>query len=132
MKTWTAGEELKASDLNANFDEADNRLTAIEGGALAVTTAGSNTITLNFDLDRLYTRAADGNVTFAGANYTAAKSVTVRVTADGTARDLSFPADWKFVSIKPTSLAANKTGVLATTCFGTAASDVVAAWAFED
>lgn len=131
-KTWTGGERLYAEDLNSNFENLDGRATALENATLAVDTAASNTVNLDFSSDRLVKRAANGNITFTGSSYTAGKSVTVRVVCDGTARNVSFPADWKFVSIKPTQLAANKTAVLATTCFGAAASDVVAAWAFED
>lgn len=138
-KTFTSGERLYAEDLNGNFNNLDSRLAtaetdidALEAATLAVDTASSDTVNLNFSADRLVKRAVAGNVTFTGSNYTAGKSVTVRLVGDGSSRDLSFPADWKFVSIKPTALAANKTGVLATTCFGSAASDVVAAWAFED
>jgi hypothetical protein len=70
-------------------------------------------------------------VTFTGSNYTAGRSVTVRVVAGADARDLTFPADWKFVSFKPATLAANKTGVLAVTAFGASAAECVAAWAAE-
>jgi hypothetical protein len=132
IKTFDAGERLFAADLNDNFDDLDGRTTAIENASLAVDTAGSNTVNLDFSSDRLVNRTATGAVTFTGSNYTGGKSVTVRVVAGASSRDLTFPADWKFVSIKPTALAANKVGVLATTAFGSAATDVIAAWAFED
>ena len=70
-------------------------------------------------------------MTFTGCLHEAGRSVTVRVVAGASARDLTFPADWKFVSFKPATLAANKTGVLAATSFGNSESDVVAVWAAE-
>jgi len=130
-KTFTGGERLFAGDLNDNFTDLDSRTTAIENATLSVTTAGSNTIALDFTNDGLVNRTADGNVTFTGSNYTAGKSITVRVIASGANRNLSFPADWKFVSFKPSSLVNGKTGVLAVTCFSNNAADAVAAWAAE-
>jgi hypothetical protein len=130
-KTFAGGERLFAADLNDNFDDLDGRTTALESATLAVTTAGSNAIALDFTNDGLVNRTANGDVTFTGTSYTAGKSVTVRVVASGADRNLSFPADWKFVSFKPTSIANNKTGVLAVTCFSNNAADAVAAWAAE-
>ena len=130
-KTFTGGERLFAQDLNDNFEDLDARATALESAALIVETAGSDSITLNFSEDRIVTRTATGNITITGASYTAGKSITLRVVGDGSSRTLSFPANWKFVSFKPTSIAANKTGVLAVTSFGVTDGDAVAAWAVE-
>jgi hypothetical protein len=130
-KTFTGGERLFAADLNDNFDYLDGRTTALENAAISVETAPSDTVTLNFSEDRLVTRVPAGNLTVSGASYTAGKSVTLRVANGGTGRDISFPAGWRFVSFKPSSIAANKTGVLAVTSFGTSEADCVAAWAVE-
>jgi hypothetical protein len=92
----------------------------------------SNTIACNFSRDRILTRTASGNITFTGTAYTAGKTVTVRVvTPNSTARTLTFPDGWRWVSFMPTSLAGNRTGILSAMAFGTAADQVVAAWASE-
>jgi hypothetical protein len=130
-KTFTGGERLFAEDLNDNFNDLDLRATALESAALIVETAGSDSVTLNFAEDRIVTRAAAGNITVTGASYTPGKSVTLRVVSGGSSRNISFPANWKFVSFKPTSIAASKTGILAVTSFGVTDADVVAAWAVE-
>jgi hypothetical protein len=130
-KTFIGGERLFAEDLNNNFDDLDGRTAALESATLTVQTASSDAVELNFSDDRLVTRVPAGNLTVTGVSYTAGKSVTLRVVNGGTARDISFPADWKFVSFKPPSIAANKTGVLAVTSFGTSEADCVAAWAAE-
>jgi hypothetical protein len=137
-KTFTGGERLFAEDLNdnfnsldSNFNSLDSRTTALESAALIVETAGSNSITLNFSNDRLVTRQATGAIAVTGASYTAGKSVTLRIVAGASSRNISFPANWKFVSFKPTSIAASKTGILAVTSFGVTDADVVAAWAAE-
>jgi len=128
LKVFTPGERLFAADLNDNFDFLE---AAVDNAGPAFDTAGSDTVNLNFDKERILTRAAAGAVTFTGSNYTAGRSVTVRVVAGASSRDLTFPADWKFVSFKPATLAANKTGVLAVTAFGSSAAECVAAWAAE-
>jgi hypothetical protein len=112
-------------------DVADAVAAGLTAAGPEFVTAASDSIALDFETDKVITRAAAGAVTFTGTNYTAGKSISVRVVAGGAARDLTFPADWKFVSFKPTELASGKVGVLAATSFGTAAGDVVAAWAAE-
>lgn len=140
MKTFTAGERLFAADLNDNFDEtksADNITSGtIDAARLPplgpeFSTAGSNAVAIVFDRDRVITRNATGTVTFSGSSYTAGKSASVRIVPGGSARTLTFPAGWKFVAVKPTSVAANKTAVLAVTSFGTAEADVVAAYSVQ-
>jgi len=127
-KNFTAGERLFASDLNDNFEYLE---TEIGNAGPAFSTAGSDTVALDFAGDSIVTRSAAGNVTFTGTNYTAGRSATVRIVADGTDRDLTFPSNWKWVSLKPTSLTASETGILTVTCFGSADTDAVAAWAWS-
>jgi hypothetical protein len=124
------------SDLVRDAPQAFEDLAVATAAGLSATgptfsTAGSNTIDLDFSVERVISRAATGAVTFTGSSYTAGKSVTVRVVAGASSRNLTFPAGWTFVSFKPASLAANKTGVLAVTAFGTTESDCLAAWAAE-
>jgi len=127
-KNFTGGERLFAEDLNDNFQYLETELGEV-GAEFSV--SATDTINLSFDKDRVLTRTVSGNVTFTGSNYTGGRSVTVRLVGDGSSRTLTFPADWKFVSFKPTTLAASKTGVLAVTAFGSGAADTVAAWAVE-
>jgi hypothetical protein len=112
-------------------DLADDVAAALNRGALVFSTAGSNTVALDFSANRVITRSATGAVTFTGSNYTAGNSVSVRIVAGGASRNLTFPAGWKFVSFKPTALASGKVGVLAVTSFGTVEGDAVCAWAAE-
>ena len=127
-KTFTGGERLFAEDLNDNFNYLDVALGQV---GPEFTIAPSDAIAMVFDKDRVLTRNATGNVTFTGSLYEPGRSVTVRVAAGASSRNLSFPADWKFVSFKPAAIAANKVGVLAATSFGNSEGDVVAAWAVE-
>lgn len=127
-KTFTGGERLFADDLNDNFTYLETELGQV---GPEFTVAGSDTVSMVFDKDRVISRTAEGNITFTAGSYTPGRSVTVRVVAGDTGRTLTFPSDWKFVSFKPNNIAANKVGVLAATAFGSGESDVVAAWAVE-
>lgn len=127
-KTFVSGEALYASDLNDNNAYLE---TEIGNAGPSFSTAGSDTVALDFSGDSIVTRSAAGDVTFTGANYTAGKSSTVRIVCDGTDRNLTFPATWVWVSYTPASIAASKTGVLAVTSFGTSESNCVAAWTVE-
>jgi hypothetical protein len=127
-KTFAGGERLFAQDLNDNFQYLDTELGQV---GPEFTVLSSDSINVSLDKDRVLTRTVAGDVTFTGSNYTGGRSVAVRLVGDGSSRSLVFPADWKFVSFKPTSLAAGKVGVLAVTAFGSSAADAVAAWAVE-
>ena len=99
---------------------------------VALTTAGSNTVALDFSGGTgLYTRSASGTVTFTASNYRAGAIKTVRVIAGGSSRTLIFPTNWVFVGAKPACIASGKTGILTVTSFGTTEADCVAAWAVQ-
>lgn len=122
-------ENLNASKINAGvFDSA--RIPKGVGPSFQTSTA--STVTLNFSTGEEIVRSTRaGTLAFAGSNYTAGVTKTVIWSGGSSSRSVSFPAGWKFVSFKPSSIAANKTGVLAVTSFGNSESDVVAAWAVE-
>ena len=95
--------------------------------ALATTTGN---VTVDFTKDYL-THAITGNVTYASSNLAAGRTVVIRITCDGTLRNLAFPAGWKFLGDKPASIAINKVAVLSLTSFTTADAGVIAAYALE-
>lgn len=78
----------------------------------------------------LQTIALTGNAAFTASGYAAGQYVTVRVVGDGSNRTVSFPATWVWVgSVPPTTLIANKVGLLSLVVFGTTEASVVASWA---
>jgi hypothetical protein len=117
-----------ANDIQSLAEAVDDALDDVK---IAFATASTNTVDLDFSRDRVVTRSATGTVAFTGSSYSAGRSVSVRIVAGAASRSLTFPSGWKFVSFKPTTLAANKVGVLAVTSFGTTEADCVAAWAAE-
>ena len=86
---------------------------------------------IDFSEDEVQTISISTNTTFTTANRATGKSKTLKITTDATLRTLTFPA-WKFVGAKPADQAASKIGILTLTCFGTADTDIVAAYAVEE
>jgi len=87
---------------------------------------------IDFTADPYRTLTLTGAVTFSTANLSAARSVTIKIIAGASSRNLTFPGDWIFVgAAAPASLAANKIGILTVTCFGQNDSDIVAAYAAQ-
>lgn len=91
--------------------------------------------TVNLDLEALAgqvrTLTLTGHVIFTTSNRAAGRSVTLRLIAGAAQRNLTFPVEWPFVSPKPASLAANKVAYLTIDCFGTAETDIVAAYSAQ-
>jgi hypothetical protein len=77
------------------------------------------TITLTGALELTTSNLANGRVT------------GLRLIPGASARDLTFPTDWVFVSAKPASIPANKVARLSIECHGTTNADVVAAIAIQ-
>lgn len=99
-------------------------------GTTATTYAAS--VALDFLPTFLRTLALTGDVTITGtSNRSAGKAIDVKIAADGTARNITFPASWKFLGQKPTAIGANKTLLLSLRCYGTNETDVVAAAVVE-
>jgi hypothetical protein len=59
------------------------------------------------------------------------RQVVVRIDPNGTNRNLTFNSNWNFLGTKPTSLVSTNVGILSLTAFGTAETDVWAAYAAE-
>lgn len=110
-----------------------SEIVTAKNAAINVTTlsTASGTQNLDFSGHGYLTHSISGNITYTASNYSEGKSLTVRITSDGTARDLTFPTNWIFVGAKPTSIAASKTAVLSVTSFGTTEANSVAAYAVQ-
>lgn len=91
----------------------------------------SGTQNIDFTSEGYLTHSITGNITYTASNYAEGKSLTIRITSDGTARNLTFPANWIFVGAKPSSIAASKIAVLSVTSFGATEANTVAAYAVQ-
>lgn len=91
----------------------------------------SATTDIDFDGNGFRTLSLTGDVTFTTSNKAAGKTVTVKILADSSTRNFTFPS-WHFVgAAAPASIAASKTAVVTVTAFGTLDTDCVAAYAVE-
>jgi len=93
-------------------------------------TYGANVVA-DFAGDAMKTVTLAGDIAFTSTNRSAGRSVNIRIVCDGTGRNLSFSASWKFVGAKPTTIAASKVGRLSLECYGANETDVVAAYCVE-
>lgn len=99
---------------------------------VSISVEASNSIALNFSGGTgIHTRAMTGDITFTASNYRAGATKTLFVTSDSSIRNLTFPSGWVWVSPKPSTIAASKTGVLTVTSLGTAEANAVASWAVQ-
>jgi hypothetical protein len=101
--------------------------------AINVTTlaTASGTQNIDFTSEGYLTHSITGDITYTASNYAEGKSLTIRITSDGTARNLAFPSSWVFVGSKPTSIAASKVAILSVTSFGATEANTVAAYAVQ-
>jgi hypothetical protein len=98
-----------------------------------VTTLSSNTININFEEDSgLYRRTATGTISISVSSYTPGITKIIKIVAGGTERTLTLPTNWIYIPAKPTSILANKVGVLTLISFGTTESECVAKWEVQE
>ena len=89
----------------------------------------SATTNLDFSLPNVRTLSLTGDVTFTTSNLANGRSMTIRIDADSTPRNLTFPAGWKFLgSAAPTVIASSATAMLVLNAFGNSDSNVLAAY----
>ena len=136
LKIWSGSSWISTTpNLSAYVTSASPTFTGIVSAPnydIGLTTSNSDSIALNFSSETgLYTRSAAGTVTITASNYRAGSIKTVRIVAGGSSRTLNFPTNWVFVGTKPTTISANKTGMLTVTSFGTTEADCVAAWTVQ-
>jgi hypothetical protein len=96
------------------------------------TNAAAGAIVLDLNAAPLQTIYINGNVSFTTANRAPGRAASVRISGDGTARNYTFDARWKFVGEKPTSIAASKIALLSLTCYGTSEQDVICMYGVQD
>jgi len=123
--------------ITGKVDVAGDTMTGglvVPNVTLGLTAAGSDTVALDFSTgDGFVSRQVGGTaVVVTGANYTAGATKTLRFVGGTAVASFDVPSDWVFVgSAVGTALGTAVTAILTATAFGTAESDVVAAFAEE-
>lgn len=129
---WDGSSWAVSPNLSSYSSPTFDGVVTADNYDIGLTTLNSDSVALNFSSDTgLYTRSAAGTITFTGSNYRAGAIKSVRIIAGGSSRTLNFPTNWVFVGQKPSTINANKTGILTVTSFGTTEADCVAAWAVQ-
>lgn len=91
----------------------------------------SPVIAVSFRESDYRTLALTGNVILNAQHHAPGKSVSIRIQAGASQRTLTFANNWKWVGVQPSTIAANKTGVLSLTSLGNSDLEVVAAWSVQ-
>lgn len=87
------------------------------------------TTNIDFTLATLQAVTLAGNITFTTSNLAPGRSVSMKILADGSTRNFTFPG-WIFIgAAAPASIAAGKTAVLSLVSYGSSDGAVVAAYA---
>lgn len=128
LKAPLAGPTFTGTVTTATLDVAGNDIDNVQNVIHDYSVSGTD---IDFDEDQLQTYSMTGNVTFTSVNEASGKSKTLKITTDGSVRTFSAFPDWKWVGAEPTEQAASKVAILTLTCFGTADTDVIAAYAVE-
>jgi|APSaa5957512535_1039671.scaffolds.fasta_scaffold10315_4 hypothetical protein len=118
----------------ASLDVAGNNIDNVQNIIHDISTTG---LDVDFSEDQLQTYSVSGNVTFTTfQNITAGKSKTIRVSADGTDRVLTFPANIRWLGTAPDSntytVTANKMAILTFTSFSTDEANILGVFALEE
>jgi hypothetical protein len=91
----------------------------------------SNTV-LNFGTHSSKRITLTGDIAFSAVGQLFGSEMQLRILCDGTTRNMSWPAGWKFVgAAAPASIAANKTALLQLWAFGLNDTDIVARYLVE-
>ena len=118
--------DIDANGIDVNGTNIDNVQNVIHDISAMAGTA------INFDNDQVETMGFSANLTLTTSNRATGRSKTLKMSnTSGSTVNLTFPA-WKFVGAKPTDIAGNKIAILTVTCFGTADTDIIAAYAVEE
>jgi len=125
---------LTGTTTTAGIDVAGNNIDNVQNIIHDISTTG---LDVDFAEDQLQTYSVSGNVTFTTfQNITAGKSKTIRVTADGTDRVLTFPANIRWLGGAPDSntytVTASKMAILTFTSFSTDEANILGVFALEE
>jgi hypothetical protein len=89
-------------------------------------------LALNFNSFGVKRISLTGNLSLSVVNQLNNQNLLVRLDADASTRNLTFPAGWRWLgSAAPANIAANKVALLRLWSFGTEETDVVAKWEVE-
>jgi hypothetical protein len=120
-----------AKDFTSTGNIFSGKYVQLAHSALAVDSAGTNfVVDLTNNAYRTITATNDVNF-IQSTNRAAVRTTVVRIDPNGTNRNLSFNASWSFLGTRPTNIISTNIGVLTVVAFGTAETDILAAYSVE-
>tara|TARA_R110000751_G_scaffold130139_1_gene232111 strand:+ start:750 stop:1331 length:582 start_codon:yes stop_codon:yes gene_type:complete len=127
--TWTG-----IQTFNQAIDVSGNNVDNIQNLIHDISTSGTD---IDFSEDQLQTYGGVGvNTTFTTSNRATGKSKTLRMYASGADRDVTFPAGIRWLGTQPIAnvftLTQSKYAIFTFTCFTTAESEIIGAFALEE
>jgi hypothetical protein len=136
LEAWRSRgtEESVASRVTGLESKLDfNGVLSADNYTVAISSATSDSIYLDFSTGAgiVYRSLMLGTVTFTSGSYIPGATKTVFLNSGTSTKSLIFPSTWIFVGVKPTQIAANKTGVLTITSLQSDESSCVAGWAVQ-
>ena len=117
-----------------DIEQAEADIDVLQSGVVSHGTSTGGTVALNFSSgNALVSHPITGSsVAVTGVSYLPGSTRTVRLHGGTAIASVTLPVDWVFVGSAPgTAIGTATTVVVTATCFGTAASQVVAAYAEE-
>jgi len=129
---------LKSDDVHQSFltmdDGSADVFLVTQKGAVQQKILAAGTLNTTYEIDLnaapLVVVTIDGVTAFSAANFSASltKGVTVLITASASDRAVTFPANWKWLGLKPTQVASGATGMLSIISTSNADTGIVAAY----
>lgn len=104
-------------------------LTSSNNIAWNVTTSG---VDIDFSEPDIQTISIAATTTFTTTNRAKGKTKTLRIITDGVTRTMNFPADWKWIGVKPTEQPLDSTGLVKLINYGTTNAFIVASYQVEN
>lgn len=89
-------------------------------------------ITVTFGTQEWNTLSLTGDIAIQTANRSDGQELSIAITADSSTRNFTWSESWVWIGgYAPSSIGANKRGILSLRCFGTLETDVYASWSVE-
>lgn len=129
---WYQTDDFKTFDFNLGTTTWTERTAPnVSSKVSIITPVSTTTTTLDFSADQVQTISISENTTFSTSNLAIGKSKTIKITTDGSTRNLAFPS-WKFVGTIPTNQKGSKVGILTMMSLGTVDSDIICGYSVEE
>jgi hypothetical protein len=118
----------QVEQISASWASASLVSTTVVGAVMKMNYA----TTISVDLATMFhTASLTGPVFITASNLGPGKMASIKLTTDGTMRNVGYPASWVWLQTVPIAISASKTGIVSLVSYGSTDSDVVAVYATQ-